>query len=315
MEFHVSKNGSATYKTINEALAAAKSYKDEPVTIFIAPGVYKERLEIKKPFLTLAKEGDGEVVITESYYARMKMEDGSNRGTFRTYTMLIDTHDFTANDITIRNDAGPGDEVGQAVAVYADGDRITFNNCRLIGSQDTLFTGPLPPKELQPNGFIGPKQFDPRINGRQYYNHCYICGDVDFIFGSATAYFEECEIYSINRNKEVNGYCTAPSTPEGQEFGYVFESCKFTSNCQDSTVYLSRPWRNFAKSVFLNCELGAHIKPEGIHDWNKPDAHATVYYAEYNSKGPGSVGNRVDFFQMLNSDQATIYSRNNVLGF
>lgn len=316
-DFYVSKTDSNKYSTINDALTAAEILGDEPVTIHIEPGIYKERIEVKKPYLTLVGEGKNseDVVITESYYANMPYEDGLKRGTFRSYSVLIDTHDFTARNITFRNDAGDGRVVGQAVAVYADGDKIIFDNCRLCAHQDTLFTGPLPPKELQSNGFIGPKQFAPRVNGRQLYTHCYIEGDVDFIFGSATAYFEECEIHSLSRDEAVNGYCTAPSTPEGQEYGYVFDKCSFTSNCADRTVYLGRPWRNFAKTVLINCELGAHIKEEGFHDWNKEAAHETMFFAEYKSTGYGAAGKRADYCHTIPEEQSSHYSRTNVLGF
>lgn len=137
--------------------------------------------------------------------------------------------------------------MGQALALYVDGDRILFDRCRMLASQDTIFTGPLPPKEIEPNGFIGPKQYAPRINGRHYYKDCFIRGDIDFIFGSATAYFENCELYSQDIGREINGYVTAASTPEGQEYGYVFEGCHFTGNCPPRSVYLGRPWRNLQK--------------------------------------------------------------------
>ena len=88
-----------------------------------------------------------ETVITYNLGAKMEMEDGSRRGTFRSYSVLIDTHDFTARNLTFENSAGLGALVGQALALYVDGDRILFDRCRMLASQDTIFTGPLPPKE------------------------------------------------------------------------------------------------------------------------------------------------------------------------
>ena len=197
-----------------------------------------------------------------------------------------------------------------------------IDSCRLIGHQDTLFTGPLPPKEIEPDGFIGPKQFAPRINGRQYYKNCYICGDIDFIFGSATAYFESCVIESLCRTTNANGiqgYITAASTPEGQEYGYIFSDCRFISkDCPAGSVYLGRPWRDYAKTILISCELGAHIHPAGFHDWNRENTHDTVYYAEYASFPATSdyrpLSDRADFVQNLNEQQAGYFAKELVLG-
>ena len=228
----------------------------------------------------------------------------------------------------------------------------------LPDNQDTLFTGPLPEKERQPGGFIGPKQFAPRINGRQYYKNCYICGDIDFIFGSATAYFEHCTLESLLRTKAsaqsdlvsttstlhdsgsdtsalchsnsdmvqknytlppIQGYVTAASTPEGQEYGYIFSDCRFISkDCPAGSVYLGRPWRDYAKTILISCELGAHIHPAGFHDWNRENTHDTVYYAEYASFPATSdyrpLSDRADFVQNLNEQQAGYFAKELVLG-
>ncbi len=312
----VSKNGDGDFTTITEALAAIANIPEkEPVTIHIKNGIYKELLEIKRPYLTLLGEDANKTIITYDNYAFMPMEDGMKRGTFRSYSVFIDTHDFTAENITFENSSGDGSVVGQAIALYAEGDMLTFKGCRLLGNQDTLFTGPLPPKELQPNGFIGPKQFAPRINGRQYYKDCYICGDIDFIFGSSTAYFENCEIFTVKKDRELGGYITAPSTPEGQEYGYVFEGCRFTSDCAPESTYLGRPWRIYAKAVFLNCFMDAHIRKEGFHDWNKEESHTTAYWAEYKSYGPGASNERESWVHMLNDEEAAHFTRKKVLGF
>ena len=188
----VAKDGTGQFSTITEALNTLEEDDIRPAVIYIKRGIYKERLTIRRPFLTFEGEDPQETVITYNLGARMEMEDGTKRGTFRTYSVFIDTHDFTARNLTFENSAGPGAVVGQALALYVDGDRILFDNCRMLASQDTIFTGPLPPKEIEKNGFIGPKQYAPRINGRHYYKDCFIRGDIDFIFGSATAYFENC---------------------------------------------------------------------------------------------------------------------------
>ena len=185
---------SSVYPTISAALDAIPMDLNEPACIYLAPGIYHEKITINKPYLTILGTGKSnkDVVLTYDDYALAPMADIGKLGTFRSYSVFIDTHDVTLQNLTIENASGDSLTHGQAIALYADGDRLVIDSCRLIGHQDTLFTGPLPPKEIEPDGFIGPKQFAPRINGRQYYKNCYICGDIDFIFGSATAYFENC---------------------------------------------------------------------------------------------------------------------------
>lgn len=328
---YVSKNEDGHYpndfKTIAEAIKSVPVNNTEMATIFIRKGTYHEKLIIDRPFITLEGEDLDETIITYDDYALMIMEDGTKRGTFRTPTVFINTHDITSKNITFRNEAGFGCKVGQALALYVDGDHIIFDHCKLLGSQDTLFTAPLPPTPKEPGGFTGPKEFAPRINGRHYYHDCYIRGDVDFIFGSGTAYFQDCEIFSQKNDdlppasdiseQKTYGYVTAASTPKDQEYGYVFEHCRLTSDCPKKSVYLGRPWRNYAKTIFLNCELGEHIKDEGWHDWNKEDAHNTILYAEYNSYGPGakaiSEGKRAPFSKQLTKQEALVYTKENVL--
>ena len=168
----------------------------EPAEIHIAPGIYREYLDITVPYVALIGAGPDETIITGELGGYEILADGLKRGTFRTQTVFVHTHDFTARDLTIENTAGLGHIAGQAIALYADGDRLYFENVHLKGFQDTLFTGPLPPKEVEPGGFRGPLEHAPRINGRQYYRKCTIEGSIDFIFGSATAYFEECTLVS-----------------------------------------------------------------------------------------------------------------------
>lgn len=311
------------FSTITDALQSIPKDNKESVTIRIAPGIYHEKITIDRSFVTL--EGTGEsnkdTVLTYDDYANFIMEDGSKMGTFRSYSVFVDAHDVTLRNITIENASGDSATHGQAIALYADGDRLTVDSCRLLGHQDTLFTGPLPPKEVVKDGFIGPKQYAPRINGRQYYKNCYICGDVDFIFGSATAYFEDCTIESLRRFSDeegaqpaIQGYVTAASTPEGQDFGYVFYRCSMISrDCTQASVYLGRPWRDYAKTIFIECSIGNHIHPALFHDWNKEAARQTVFYGIYNSNGNEAFSSHADFVQLLNKEQADEFSKEKVL--
>ena len=308
----VAKDNSGDFNSIQQAVDSIPA--GTPETIYIKKGIYKERVEVRKNNISFVGESTDDTIITESYYARMIMPDGSKRGTFRSYTFFVYADNFTASNLTFENAAGFGDEFGQAIAVYAEGDNITFRNCKILGHQDTLFTGPLPMKEKQPGGFTGPTIDGIRRVVHQLYEDCYIAGEIDFIFGSTTAYFKNCTLFALNRNQEINAYYTAPSTYEGQAFGYVFESCTFTGNCPPKSVALSRPWRIHAKTVLLNCNYSDQIIDEGFTDWNKPESHETVYYAEYNGHGEGfKPEKRAAYVHQLNESEAARYTLENVM--
>lgn len=323
----VNKNGDPakpdSFLTLSEAIAALPKDNQEPATIWLSPGIYEEKVTLDRPYVTLKGTSAKECVITYGDYANDVMPDGSRRGTFRSYTFLLDADHVILEGVTIRNHSFPRSKAGQAVALYADGDDLTIRSCRLESYQDTLFTAPLPPASIHPGGFTGPKEFAERRVGRHYYKDCYICGDIDFIFGGAIAYFETCEIASVYSEElpkgkdgepPVYGYVTAASTPKGSPYGYVFDRCRFTSTCPDQSVYLGRPWREYAQAVFLNCELGSHIRPEGFHDWNKPEARHTAFYAEFGSTGPGAErSRRAEFAHELSEEEAAHYSKENVL--
>lgn len=319
----VSRAAEGAYPAISDALAAVdRLYPDaeQPVMIRIDPGEYRERVEIRRPHVTIEGETADSVRIVGCLAAQMPSEDGSGQdgklGTFRTYTVLVDADDVTLANLTIENDAGDGREVGQAIALYADGDRLVVDACCIKGHQDTLFLGPLPPHEAKPGGFIGPKQYAPRRVGRQYFRRCRIEGDVDFIFGGARAYFEGCEIRSLNRDMDVNGYVTAASTPEGEPYGFVFHGCSFTApdDVAPDSVYLGRPWREWAQTVLIDCWLGQHIKREGWWDWNKPAAHERARYVGVSLHGPaGDAAGWAPWARELDATAAARYAREQVL--
>ncbi|MDO5349082.1 MAG: pectinesterase family protein [Lachnospiraceae bacterium] len=322
--------GTRRFDSLQGALDYLEKHPEEEPRILVYPGIYHEQVTVRIPGVIIAgesreEEGDaagnaaegqsaGSVVITYGLAGREILADGMKRGTFRTYTCFVDADDVTLQNLTIENSAGPGTKAGQAIALYADGDRLVVDSCRLLGWQDTLFTAPLPLKEIEKNGFIGPKQFAPRRNNRQYYKDCYIEGEVDFIFGGAVAYFENCTLFSKDVDREVKGFVTAPSTPEGLPYGYVMESCRFTGNCPDRTVFLGRPWREWGKTVLLRCQIGPHIKDEGWDDWGKELAHTTSFFAEYGCKGPGAgLDARPNWCHVLSEEDAKVYTREHVL--
>ena len=220
-----------------------------PAVIRLAPGVYREKAVLARSHTTLEGASAGSTRIVWGDGAREILEDGMKRGTFRTATLRTDGAHITLRRLTIENDAAPREKAGQAIALYADGDHLLVEDCVLRSFQDTLFTAPLPPKEIEKNGFIGPKQHAPRVPQRHTYRRCRIEGDVDFIFGGAAAWFESCDIVAVDgrgdRREPFAAFCTAASTPENQAYGYVFKGCRFLNGgCPPGSVYLGRPWRS-----------------------------------------------------------------------
>lgn len=220
-------------------------------------------------------------------YARQPHPDGKPFHTFRTFTMLVDGDKSQLKNLCVENTAGPGAAVGQAIALYIDADEVCVENCRILGHQDTLFLAPLPPREYEPDGFLGPKQWTERRPIRVYFKDCLIEGGVDFVFGGATAYFERCEFRSVEP-----GFVFAPCTPEHIQEGFVAVNCRFTAaeGVPEHSCYLGRPWREFARVRLENCYIGSHIHPEGWHDWHKTEARRSVHFEEYASYGPGADG-------------------------
>lgn len=245
----VAQDGSGEFTGIQEAINAIRDFTPAPVRIIVKNGIYHEKLVIPqwKTDITLSGESRDSTIISWGDY--------SGKGpinTFTSYTVKVSGNGFTAENITFVNSAGP---VGQAVALHVDADRCVFRNCRIIGNQDSLFAS--------------------GKNSRQYYEDCYIEGTTDFIFGSATAVFRNCTIHS-----KKNSYITAASTTADQEYGFVFFNCRLTAAPEAAEVYLGRPWRDHARTVFINCHMGEHILPEGWHNWSRPGAEKTSFYAE-----------------------------------
>jgi pectinesterase len=274
----VAADGSAQFKSVQAAIMSVPSgSRENPVVIHIAPGTYKELiyLQREKGFFKLAGENPTNTILSFNLYAGITNAEGRPIGTFKTPSTTIDADDFTAENLTFENAAGP---IGQALAIRVDGDRAAFRNCRFLGWQDTILLN----------------------RGRQYFENCYICGHVDFIFGAATAWFEKCHINCLG-----NGYITAASTPMNQPFGFVFSNCTITGYQPGVKTFLGRPWRIYASTIFLNCEMSDVVRPEGWSDWKKPEAHQTARYAEFNSTGAGaSPTNRPDWTKQLKKSEA-----------
>lgn len=286
-DFVVDAKGSGGFKTVQEAIHAVPDFRNKVTIIFIKKGTYKEKLVLaaSKKNVRLIGESLNETILTYDDFAQKKNVFGEEKGTSGSSSFYIYGEGFSAESITFENSSGP---VGQAVAVWAGGDKSTFVNCRFLGFQDTLYT------------YGG--------NNRQFYKDCYIEGTVDFIFGASTAWFENCTIFC-----KKQGYITAASTADSTKFGYVFNNCKITGDAPANSFYLGRPWRPFAKVAFLNCELPEFIRPEGWHNWGKESNEQTAYYAEYQSKGKGAnPKSRVKWSHELSKEKYKSYIMENV---
>ncbi len=313
-EIIVSKKDCSKYKTINEALKYAENYGE--VKIFIEDGVYFEKINITHKNIILEGESRENTIIVYDDYALKIGNDGDTYGTFRTYTVNTTSDFVTLKNLTIKNSAGVGTEVGQAVALSLCAKNAEIINCTIKAYQDTIFMSPFPPSPIIKGSFKGDNDTTPELLHKNYFENCFISGDIDFIFGGGIAYFDKCEIYSNDLGQQTNGYITAASTYEGLKYGFVFESCKFTSKAEKETVYLGRPWRNFAKTVFLRCDFGSHIKAEGYHNWDKVEAENTVLYAEYKCFGEGSdFSKRVHFAKLLSDVESEEYTKEKVMGY
>ena len=262
----VARDGTGQFRTIGDAVEVCRAFMDYHKVIYVKKGTYKEKV-IVPSFLTnieICGEDRDETVITFDDHANIadtSVPGKRTLGTFRTYTLKIEGNDITLKNITIENAAA---KLGQAVALHTEGDRLVFVNCRFLGNQDTVYTGV--------------------ANTRLYFKDCYIEGTTDFIFGPSTAWFEQCTIKS-----KQNSYVTAASTPADVKYGYVFNKCSLIAAPTVEKCYLGRPWRPYAYTLFMNCKLGKHIRPEGWHNWGKTTNEQTARYLEYNNTGEGAA--------------------------
>ena len=270
----VSRDGTGNFRTLQEAIESARAFMDYTVTIYVKNGVYKEKVIVPSwvENIDIIGEDRDKTIITYDDHANI-----NKMGTFRTYTVKVEGSDITFKNLTIENNAA---QLGQAVALHTEGDRLKFINCRILGNQDTIYTG---------------AKFT-----RLYFKDCYIDGTTDFIFGPSTALFEDCIIHS-----KRNSYVTAASTPKEAKYGYVFKHCKLTAEPGVDKVYLGRPWRPYAYTLFIECELGKHIVPAGWHNWGKQSNEETARYMEYKNTGEGAnASERVAWSKQLTKKEA-----------
>lgn len=285
----VAHDGSGNYSTVQAAFNSIPVHNKRAITVFIKDGIYKEKLHLDstKDFVTVIGEDEFKTILTNDDHTGMVTRKGDTVNTRNSYSFMVSANNFTAKNITIQNNAGF--TAGQAVALESDGDKAQYFNCRILGFQDILFTN-------------NPKS-------RQFYEDCYIEGTTDFIFGSATVWFEHCHIHS-----KKNSHVTAASTPQDHQFGYVFNDCILTGDTTLHNVSLGRPWRPYASVTYIHCFIGPQIKPEGFSNWNNTDNYKTARYAEYEDYGPGAdKSGRVSWEKQLNDNEIKKFTIENVL--
>jgi pectinesterase len=276
MQVVVTADGSGDFKTIQMAIDHAPFVPDgQRLNIEIRPGTYKERLVVPqdRPRTTFLGDDAATTIITAAMSAK---EAG---GTFLSSTVDVQGAEFHAENITFENTFGVG---SQAVALMIHSDRAEFRHCRFLGWQDTLYAA----------------------TGRQYYKDCYIEGHVDFIFGNASAVFDNCEIHSRG-----DGYLTAQSRTSSElPTGYVFYHSRLTAENQAKGSYLGRPWRPYSRVVYIDCAMDASIRPEGWDNWNDTKNEATAWYGESGSTGPGArAADRAGWSHQLTAAQVAAF--------
>jgi pectin methylesterase-like acyl-CoA thioesterase len=297
----------AEFTTLQAAVTAAP---ETGATIRIAPGEYREVVHIDKPNIELRGMGTDPAKVVIVY-----ANGASNTcGTSCSATVFVTGDNFLATNLTIANDwSKTGKPRTQALALSISGDRAVLRNVRLLGNQDTLLATSKGCR-TGGSGADGAPAAACRI-ARQYYDHCYIEGEVDFIFGNAKAVFHDCEIHSVVH--PAGGYLTANGRSKADEdSGYVFNHCRLTAEPGVGNIYLGRPWRDYARVIFMNTEMGPHILPEGWSEWHKgeTDRLKTAYYAEFHNTGPGAQGDREPLMHKLTTEEAKQFETRAWLG-
>ena len=294
----VGRNEICDFSSIQEALDSCRN-EDGPLIITVLSGEYYENITIYQSNITLI--GIGSVKVIGNRYALQIDEHHREIGTFQTATFFINGENITLENIVIINNAGPGEKVGQAVALYSEGNNVTFKNCSFKGYQDTVCLGPLP--EVQKNGqpFSTPEIRTKFAENKSLFINCYIEGTVDFIFGGGEAVFQGCEIKSLKRPNNNEGFVTAASTSISKK-GFDFYQCFITADADVKNVFLGRPWRPYAKTTFANCMIGSHIHPNRWDDWGNKTNRITVIYKEINNlysyQGDMNTIDWIDFIQL-----------------
>jgi pectinesterase len=282
----ISKDKESKFSSIQQAFNSIDCQSAKTVVFYLKKGIYKEKLVLyptKAKVILIGESRDSSIISYDDFSGKVVADDTLSTHTSFSFRVLSDF--FEMFNITVKNTAGT---IGQAVAIEIKSDCVFFRNCRFLGNQDTFYAN---------------------SEGRLYVQDCYIEGTTDFIFGKSIVLFDSCTIFC-----KKNSFITAASTPENTKSGFVFRNCRILADTGVHKVYLGRPWRSFAQTVFLNCYLGSFIVPEGWNNWSKSEKEKTAFYAEYKSFGPGAsnISRRVKWSHQLTESEALAYSIKNI---
>ncbi|MED6172923.1 hypothetical protein PIB30_054400 [Stylosanthes scabra] len=286
----VAKDGSGQFKTISEALAAIPERYDGRYVVYVKEGIYEETVTVTKRMENMTMYGDGsqKSIITGS----KNFVDGVR--TFQTATFVVLGNGFLGKAMGFRNTAGA--EKHQAVAARVQADRAIFVNCRFEGFQDTLYAQ----------------------THRQFYRSCVISGTVDFIFGDATAIFQNC-IMAIRKpmDNQQNIVTANGRFDQKETTGFVLQKCEIKADDRlppekdKIKSYLGRPWKEYSRTIVMESDIGDLISPDGWMPWDGDFALNTLYYGEFNNTGPGGSTNaRVNWLghKVLSKDEASKFT-------
>ncbi|XP_057806900.1 probable pectinesterase 53 [Salvia miltiorrhiza] len=271
------------FTTIKNAIASLPLFNPCRVVISVAPGTYREKIEIPitMAYLTLEGAGRGKTTIRWDDTADHLGPTGQPLGTYGSATFAVNAPHFVAKNITFKNKAAApaaGAAGKQAVALRISGDMAAFINCKFVGAQDTLYDH----------------------KGRHYFNKCHIQGSVDFIFGNGLSLYEGCHLHA-----KAHTYGALTAQKRGsmlEETGFSFVNCKVTGS---GALYLGRAWGTFSRVVFAYTYMDKIIIPRGWNDWGDKDRQMTVFYGQFKCWGPGAgFGGRVKWARELTKQEA-----------
>ena len=286
-----------TTNSINKTIQKMK--KND--TLILNDGIYNEKVYLTQDNIIIKAKNPHRAIIQNNDYYHKVMNNHKECNTFGTYTMYIGGNNVIIDGLHIINKSTPSRIYGQAVALHVDGNQFICRNCIIESAQDTLFTGPLPPDlQIRYKGFHS-NDILKSTPSFQVYLNSKIMGDIDYIFGCATALFKNCEIVTINNEVNQKTYITAPAHNNDQKFGYLFLECKITNA---KPTFLSRPWRDYGCAAFINNILDDNIIPEGFDKWGNSNRDKTARFYEYT---PSNLAKRVDWSHQLSHEESIKY--------
>ncbi|XP_044425726.1 probable pectinesterase 56 [Triticum aestivum] len=287
--------GAVTVTSVGEALRLWNNLTGGHFVIYVTAGTYEEQIIVqqRRTNVVLIGDGVGRTIITGA------LSDRTGHNVMQSATISVFADGFMARDVTIQNTAG-GPGINQAVALRVQADRAVFYRCQIHGYQDTLMA------ELH----------------LQFYRECEISGTVDFIFGDATAVFQDCIVLARRPADGKHDVITAQG--RGAHLGgsgFVLQNCSITT--APGETYLGRPWKDHATVVYMLCTIDDIIHADGWVAWNKtnpkervkggvtPGHEGHLFFGEFANHGAGAnVDHRVDWhgFHRLNEAQARLYA-------